>query len=49
MRYACIGPVTAESALDAGLGVALVAEVYTTEGLIDALVRYFNKENNNDG
>ncbi len=49
MRYACIGPVTAESAREAGIPVALVAEVYTTEGLIDALVRYFNKENKNDG
>ena len=49
LRYACIGPVTAEAARDEGIPVALVAAVYTTEGLIDALVRYFNKENENDG
>ncbi|MBV8637657.1 MAG: uroporphyrinogen-III C-methyltransferase [Candidatus Eremiobacteraeota bacterium] len=34
---ACIGPVTAEAAESAGLHVDVVADVYTTEGLLDAL------------
>jgi uroporphyrinogen III methyltransferase/synthase len=34
---ACIGPVTAEAAEGAGLHVDVVADVYTTEGLLDAL------------
>lgn len=34
---ACIGPITAEAAEDAGLHVDVVADVYTTEGLLDAL------------
>ncbi len=34
---ACIGPITAESAEGAGLHVDVVAAVYTTEGLLDAL------------
>jgi uroporphyrinogen III methyltransferase / synthase len=34
---ACIGPITAETAEAAGLHVDVVADVYTTEGLLDAL------------
>jgi uroporphyrinogen III methyltransferase / synthase len=34
---ACIGPVTAEAADDAGLHVDVLADVFTTEGLLDAL------------
>lgn len=34
---ACIGPITAEAADSAGLHVDVVADVYTTEGLLDAL------------
>jgi uroporphyrinogen-III synthase len=34
---ACIGPVTAEAAVDAGLHVDVVADVSTTDGLLDAL------------
>lgn len=36
---ACIGPVTAQSARDAGLPVHVVAEEYTVEGLAAALAR----------
>jgi uroporphyrinogen III methyltransferase/synthase len=36
-RYICIGPVTRQAALDAGLPGTLVAEEYTTEGIIKAL------------
>lgn len=35
---ACIGPVTATAARDAGVNVDLVAEPHTVEGLVDALV-----------
>lgn len=34
---ACIGPITAEAAEAVGLHVDVVADVYTTEGLLDAL------------
>lgn len=38
-RIACIGPITARTALELGLPVDLVAEEYTIEGLIAALQR----------
>lgn len=37
---ACIGPVTAESARRLGMKVGLVAQEYTVEGLVNALLRY---------
>ena len=36
---ACIGPITAQAARDAGLDVDVVAQEYTVEGLIEALER----------
>ena len=39
VRIACIGPITAKAARDAGLPVHGVATTYTTEGLIDAIRR----------
>lgn len=38
---ACIGPITAEAAREAGLQVDVIAAVYTTHGLLDALETYF--------
>ena len=38
---ACIGPVTAEAARECGLQVDIVADVFTTSGLLDALEAYF--------
>ncbi len=35
--FACIGPVTEEAAREAGLSPLVVAETYTTEGLIEIL------------
>jgi len=35
---ACIGPITAETAEELGLRVDVVAEEYTVEGLVRALV-----------
>jgi uroporphyrinogen III methyltransferase/synthase len=41
---ACIGPVTAQTAREAGLNVAVEAERYTIEGLVDAVSAYFSRE-----
>jgi uroporphyrinogen III methyltransferase/synthase len=38
---ACIGPVTARAAREAGLRVDVVAATYTTEGLVAALAEHF--------
>jgi hydroxymethylbilane synthase len=38
-RVACIGPITAATARERGLRVAIIAEEYTARGLRDALVR----------
>lgn len=38
--FACIGPVTAQTAQEEGLPVAVVAEEYTAEGLLEALQRF---------
>ncbi len=38
---ACIGPITAETARDHGLDVAVVADVHSIDGLVDALVAHF--------
>jgi uroporphyrinogen-III synthase len=40
----CIGPITAETAQEQGLPVDAVADEYTTDGLIAALVRWFGEE-----
>jgi len=37
---ACIGPVTAAAATSAGMNVAVVAEEFTAQGLVEALVRH---------
>ena len=42
-RIMCIGPVTARAAREAGLRVDSVAQVHTTEGLVDSLVAAFSK------
>ncbi|HEV7677874.1 MAG TPA: uroporphyrinogen-III C-methyltransferase [Candidatus Dormibacteraeota bacterium] len=39
---ACIGPITARTAADAGLPVAIVATAYTTAGLAAALAAHFS-------
>ncbi len=40
---ACIGPITAEAATGAGLRVDVVAAVYSTAGILDALEAHFAK------
>jgi uroporphyrinogen III methyltransferase/synthase len=44
-RIACIGPVTAETAREHGLPVAIVADPSTIEGLMAALLLDAEKEN----
>jgi uroporphyrinogen-III synthase len=41
-RVACIGPVTAGTARELGIDVDVVADTYTIEGLVDALIRFFD-------
>jgi uroporphyrinogen-III synthase len=36
---ACIGPITAQTARELGLRVDIIAQEYTTRGLVDAIVR----------
>jgi uroporphyrinogen-III synthase len=42
-QFACIGPITAQTAREEGFPVAVVAEEYTTEGLLQALIDYAAK------
>jgi hydroxymethylbilane synthase len=42
---ACIGPVTARTAEKLGLRPDIVAEDFTTDGLIEAITNYFSREN----
>ena len=42
ITVACIGPITADTASSLGLKVDIVAQEYTIEGLVKALVEYFN-------
>ena len=43
---ACIGPITAKAARDAGLDVAVVSDRHTVDGLVDALQEYFRESAN---
>jgi uroporphyrinogen-III synthase len=43
---ACIGPITAQTARDLGLRVDVVAERYTIEGLVEALMKGFSEQMN---
>jgi len=44
VRIACIGPVTAATAREAGLPVDIIQDEYTMEGLVQSLIRYFKKK-----
>ena len=39
VQIACIGPITAQTARDLGLRVDIIAQEYTTRGLVEAIVR----------
>ncbi len=40
----CIGPITAQTARELGIRVAAVAEQYTTDGLVQALLQLFTRK-----
>jgi len=42
---ACIGPITAQTALEAGVKVDVVAPVHTASGLVQAIVAHFERKN----
>ncbi|HEX6436975.1 MAG TPA: uroporphyrinogen-III synthase [Candidatus Binatia bacterium] len=39
--FACIGPITARTAMDCGLRVAIVSSEYTIRGLVGAIVKFY--------
>lgn len=41
---ACIGPITAKTASDYGMKPSIVADEYTTDGLVDAIVRCIKQD-----
>ncbi|MCX6006143.1 MAG: uroporphyrinogen-III C-methyltransferase [Chloroflexi bacterium] len=43
-KIACIGPKTAQTALEAGLTVDVIAKKQTMEGLLEAMEEYFREE-----
>jgi uroporphyrinogen III methyltransferase/synthase len=44
IKIACIGPVTAATARQAGLPVDIMQDEYTMEGLVQSLIRYFKEK-----
>lgn len=38
---ACIGPITAQTAIDSGLSVDIISSEFTIPGLVDAIVKYY--------
>jgi uroporphyrinogen III methyltransferase / synthase len=45
VTVACIGPITAQTAISNGLSVQIVAEEYTIPGLVAAIEKYFSTKN----
>ena len=43
---ACIGPITAKTAVDMGLRVDLIAEYATVESLVESLEKYWKTQAN---
>lgn len=42
LTIACIGPITAQTAIDLGLPVHVIAKHYTIDGLVDELVSFYS-------
>jgi uroporphyrinogen III methyltransferase/synthase len=42
--YACLGPITARTAAARGFAPLVVADTYTVDGLVDALVRHYSAQ-----
>lgn len=45
VKIACIGPITAQTAVDYGLKPSIIAESYTIEGLVDAILQDLTRSN----
>lgn len=43
LTVACIGPVTAQTAQEMGIRVDIVPKTYTIEGLVEAIVNWYNR------
>ena len=43
--FACIGPITARTAMDCGLRVDIVSDEYTIPGLVGAIVKFYESPN----
>jgi uroporphyrinogen III methyltransferase/synthase len=43
-KIACIGPITAVTCLDNGLRPTIIANNFTMQGLVDAIVEYCRKQ-----
>ena len=41
----CIGPITAQTAIDNGLDVHIISAEFTIPGLVDAIVRHYVSRN----
>ena len=41
INFACIGPITARTAMDFSLRVDIISEEYTIPGLVDAIVKFY--------
>ncbi|WP_052807230.1 uroporphyrinogen-III synthase [Risungbinella massiliensis] len=48
VRIVCIGPITANTARELGLPVTEIADPYTLQGMIEAVIRLRTKENERD-
>ena len=49
IKIACIGPITAQAAIKAGLNVDILATEYTVAGLVKAVKKHFNEEISSNG
>jgi uroporphyrinogen III methyltransferase / synthase len=47
--FACIGPITARTAMDCGLRVAIVSSEYTIRGLVGAIVKFYESPHSENG
>ena len=44
ITHACIGPITEKTAISLGISPRIVADTYTIDGLVDAIVAYYEKK-----
>ena len=44
ITHACIGPITQDTAISLGITPQIVADTYTIDGLVEAIVAYYANE-----